>query len=645
MDSRPEVYAFGGVVATYLLVRNLLRKTIPSQPLNFEDKTLKSSIRQKFSSKKVPSNIDTIIIGAGMGGLSCAAVLARLNKRVLVLEQHNDVAGGSTHQFDLEGYRFDSGLHYTVPWSVPIFALTCGKRESDVCQFSLMGDSDMTADKIYLSNLEEREKKRGKENQKAPNIQSFDMKYHEGHLERLYTEYPAEREAINNYIHISNRAMNFVKIFLAFRLFPKYIQHFLWNFVPNSIIQTVAETAEQILPKLTQNKRLISLLSSMWIDTGARPDEASFMLTASVFRGIAMEGACYPVDGSEAMAIELTNTITSHGGSLLIRAQVQEIVYNEEGTHVIGVRVKRSVPNSQPIHFQSILKRIENQEEESVFIPCKRVVSGAGYSATFDRLVPERILTKYQVPRRLDVPQSAGFVMANIGFKDINPEDVGIANQNTWHIPIDQDGDTFKPMRAYFANPLGDEETGYLSIPTFITFPSLKDKQWSKSHPNKLSCQMLMMADYSWFESYKKEIDEAIQSRDEIRWKNAIKALELYKEAWKLRAKQLILDYFPVLSNHIDVFDISTPLAIENYLSAERGAAVGIDVTPKRFIDPVIRDHLDPVTKCPDLYLTGQDIVLCGATLCQLAGVITAFRMEGFWSSLKILKEAIIAGL
>jgi all-trans-retinol 13,14-reductase len=72
---------------------------------------------------------------------------------------------------------------------------------------------------------------------------------------------------------------------------------------------------------------------------------------------------------------------------------------------------------------------------------------------------------------------------------------------------------------------------------------------------------------------------------------------------------------------------------------------VGLDVTPKRFIDPEIREHLDPVTRCPGLFLTGQDIIICGVTLCQLAGVITAFRMEGFYASLRILREAILAGL
>lgn len=91
--------------------------------------------------------------------------------------------------------------------------------------------------------------------------------------------------------------------------------------------------------------------------------------------------------------------------------------------------------------------------------------------------------------------------------------------------------------------------------------------------------------------------------------------------------------------------DLLPPPSPPSLSDGDVGAAVGIDITPKRFVDPIIRDHLDPVTRCPGLYLTGQDIILCGVTLCQLAGVITALRMEGLCASLRILKEAIIAGL
>ena len=156
-----------------------------------------------------------------------------------------------------------------------------------------MGEQDGTVDKIYLHNT----------NSKTNHVSSsFNMKYHESHMKQLYADYPDEKETLDKFMSISNTAMLFVKIFIAIRLFPRWIQPYIWKYiVPKSITSVAAQTAEELLPKLTKNKKLISLLSSMWIDTGARPDKASFMMTAAVFRGISIEGGCYPVEGSESM--------------------------------------------------------------------------------------------------------------------------------------------------------------------------------------------------------------------------------------------------------------------------------------------------------------------------------------------------------
>lgn len=54
---------------------------------------------------------DVIVIGSGMSGLCCAAILAKFGKRVLVIEKH-DRLGGCLHTFKKDGYTFDSGNHY-----------------------------------------------------------------------------------------------------------------------------------------------------------------------------------------------------------------------------------------------------------------------------------------------------------------------------------------------------------------------------------------------------------------------------------------------------------------------------------------------------------------------------------------------------
>ena len=39
---------------------------------------------------------DAVIIGSGLGGLTCGATLAKAGKKVLVLEQHNLIGGCAT---------------------------------------------------------------------------------------------------------------------------------------------------------------------------------------------------------------------------------------------------------------------------------------------------------------------------------------------------------------------------------------------------------------------------------------------------------------------------------------------------------------------------------------------------------------------
>jgi phytoene desaturase len=56
----------------------------------------------------VMTDYDVIVIGAGLGGLSSAALLAKQGRKVLVLEQ-SDRIGGCCSTFEREGYHFDVG--------------------------------------------------------------------------------------------------------------------------------------------------------------------------------------------------------------------------------------------------------------------------------------------------------------------------------------------------------------------------------------------------------------------------------------------------------------------------------------------------------------------------------------------------------
>lgn len=61
---------------------------------------------------------DTVVIGAGVGGLACAARLAAAGQRVVVVEQA-DTVGGKLGLTQVEGFRFDTGPSLlTLPWTL-----------------------------------------------------------------------------------------------------------------------------------------------------------------------------------------------------------------------------------------------------------------------------------------------------------------------------------------------------------------------------------------------------------------------------------------------------------------------------------------------------------------------------------------------
>jgi phytoene dehydrogenase-like protein len=58
-----------------------------------------------------PQQYDAIVIGAGVGGLFCANLLAEAGMKVLLLERHY-MLGGFCSTFRRHGYIFDAATHF-----------------------------------------------------------------------------------------------------------------------------------------------------------------------------------------------------------------------------------------------------------------------------------------------------------------------------------------------------------------------------------------------------------------------------------------------------------------------------------------------------------------------------------------------------
>ena len=88
------------------------------RPYVIDQRKRDAVLKQGFSMQKVPEDLDAIIVGSGIGGLTTGAIMAKAGKRVLVLEQH-DQAGGCCHTYIDKGYEFDVGIHYIGDMGYP----------------------------------------------------------------------------------------------------------------------------------------------------------------------------------------------------------------------------------------------------------------------------------------------------------------------------------------------------------------------------------------------------------------------------------------------------------------------------------------------------------------------------------------------
>jgi heterodisulfide reductase subunit A-like polyferredoxin len=90
--------------------RDILKSILASIPVALDW----ASFPVAKAGQKDSSAFDAIIIGAGLGGLSCAAGFARQGFRTLVLEQHDKPGGYATAFKRPGGFEFDVSLHVAL---------------------------------------------------------------------------------------------------------------------------------------------------------------------------------------------------------------------------------------------------------------------------------------------------------------------------------------------------------------------------------------------------------------------------------------------------------------------------------------------------------------------------------------------------
>ena len=388
---------------------------------------------------------DAIVIGSGIGGLSCAATLAKFGHRVLVLEQHSR-AGGLSQSFDRKGFTWDVGLHYigeVNPREVMrrfLDWLTGGTIDMapygptyEIFHFP----DDFTA---FFSS--------------PPEVLISDLK-------KLF---PGSVSEIDRFFSILEKTSHIIKMMMALRMLPSPFFSLYSALMRNSIHRWIERTTQEVLDELITDPKLRSVLSGQCLDYGSVPDKGSFGCHAITMHHF-LNGAYYPAGGGHVFADCFVSIIEISGGSVRLRSPAGKVLLNNG--KVSGVML-----------------------EDGTELHAKTVVSAAGVLNTI-ALLPEEIHVTSWAREIMSWKVSNYCVILFLGLEGEIREG-GAVDSNQWFY------NTWNINDTVWNDPTADD-----SIPLlFISFPSLKDPLYQPGPSCRQTGQVITLINRDAFNSW-----------------------------------------------------------------------------------------------------------------------------------------------
>ncbi|KAM9311977.1 all-trans-retinol 13,14-reductase [Gastrophryne carolinensis] len=565
----------------------------PPGPVVFDKALKRKVIKNVFSPDKVPEKLDAIVIGSGIGGQGVAALLARAGKRVLVLEQLGKL-GGCCHTFNEKGYEFDVGIHYIgqlneqSPFRIMVDQLTDGQLQ--------WAPMDNPFDVVLLGDIQN--------GHRRYNMRSGTRAY----IDELKKAFPGEEAAIENFMKLVKKISGRTQDMVILKMLPLPIARFLCRTGLVSrlspFFRYATRSVTEVINEFTSNKELRTLLSYIFGTYGVYPDQASFSLHAVLIDHY-LRGAWYPTGGASEITYHFVPGIVKAGGAVLSKATVEQILVNSQGK-ACGVSV-----------------RGKKMEPVNIFAPI--IISDAGIFNTYEKLLPPQVKSLPDIQSQLNMVKHGqpGFSLF-IGIKGTK-EELNLPASNFMYIP---DTDLGKLIKTY-VNASVDDAPNHVPM-LYISSPSAKDPTHEERCPGKSTLTALSFVRYEWFEEWK---NEKVQKRGS--------EYESVKNAFAEAMLETTMKILPQIRDKIDCYTSGSPLTNDHYLGASRGEFYGADHDMAR-MSPEVVATMRPKTAIKGLYLTGQDILLCGFAGALNAAVICASEILGrnvYFDLLKFRQE------
>ena len=482
---------------------------------------------------------DIVIIGSGLGGLICGAILGDAGFSVCMLEKNRQL-GGSLQTFARDKVLFDSGVHY-------IGGLAKGQNLYQV--FKYLG----LMDAMKLQRMDEEVFDRivfledGKEYSMAQGYERF--------IATLSADFPEEEENIRNYCD---------KIREVCSKFPLYNLRIGDGYAEKATVLEI--DAKSFIESVTSNVRLQEILAGNNILYAGVANKTPLYVHALVTNSY-IESSWKCIDGGSQITKHLASRIRKNGGVIRNYSTVARIVEGE-----------------------GKVSHVELADGEKVY--AKQFISNLHPQQTLE-MTSSTILRNMYRKRIASLENSVSSFTIHAVLK---PGTMPYFGHNFYLHEKDGVWDAISC----------DEEMWPHSCGVFFAASSR-----TSAHAESICLLAYMRFDEfsEWQHTFNTEAAPA--GRGE--------AYEAFKNE---KAEKLIAfaeRKFPGLRNNIQSYYTSTPLSYRDYIGSADGSMYGIS---KDYRDPV-STFIATRTKIPNLYLTGQNLMLHGILGVTISALTT----------------------
>ena len=246
------------------------------------------------------SKYDIIIIGSGLGGLECGAILSKEGFNVCVVEK-NAQFGGCFQTYQRKGNLFDTGIHY-------VGSLDEGQVMNQYFRYFGIMDKlkvrrldDTAFDTIYY---------KGKSYDYAMGYPQF--------IETLCQSFPHEKEHLKRYTAELQAVGNLISV-----------DHLKQGTIALEGMKYFCTSAAGLIADIIPDPTLQNVLAGSALLYGGLKDVSTFYQHAMINHSY-IEGAYRFVDGSMQVSLELINVIRKNGGTVLNNSEVTRIIVENE---------------------------------------------------------------------------------------------------------------------------------------------------------------------------------------------------------------------------------------------------------------------------------------------------------------------------